>query len=244
MSRTLSISRLSCAAVAAMLLATSVASANNVVYSSTTYEVKPAHRTHTPNSGGHVFWLPGSGLPNGGNSTFLAKDAPLELLVEDHGPGGYVAYLTGTIQSVGDPTSMWDVDFVFHENDSRTPKRELHSSNYVENMGPIDPSIWIMFDIHEATFKGLGVNNGVEIDVAQKGLDRNYGFQLGDGANGKNLSYGMSGWLMYEYNDGTHRGDLNVDLCEKNDTPEIPTPAALPAGLAMLGLAVARRRRR
>lgn len=244
MSRTLSISRLLCAAVAAMLFATSVASANAVVYSSTTYEVKPAHKSHTPHSGGHVFWLPGDGIPNGGNSTFLAKDAPLELLVEDHGPGGYVAYLTGAIQSVGDSDSMWDVKFEFHENDSRTPKRELNSDNYSDNGGPIDPSTWIMFDIYEATFSGLGDNAGVVVDVAQKGLDRNYGFQLGDGANGKNLNFGMSGWIMYDYEQDTHRGDLNVDLCVKNDTPEIPTPAALPAGLAMLGLAVARRRRR
>lgn len=239
----LSKSSVSCAALAAVLLASSVASANAIVYSTTTYDVKPAHKTHTPYSGGHVFWLPGSGLPNGGNSTFLAKDAPLQLVVEDHGPGGFVAKLTGTIQSVGDATSMWDVDFLFQENDSRTPKRELHSSNYTDDGGTINSSTWIMFDIVSASFEGLGVNSGVTVDVAQKSLDRNYGFQLGYGANGKNLNYGMSGWIMYDYLQDTHRGDLNVDLCEKPETPEIPTPAALPAGLAMLGLALSRRRR-
>ena len=237
--------------------ATLLAVATSASMGATTYRAFAAENTgDSPYSGGHAFWLPGSGVPNGGSSTFLFVEDSGRLTISDDLT---TARLTGVISSVNDPTSTWAVDFNFMsgmdhdaytDGDGHTTprgttavgsaKRELHGNRYTNNGGTIDPTDWQFFYLDEdnATLTGLGDHDGTVLDFYQRPDGASYGdyaFQLGMGANGKNLNFGMSGWFGYT---GAHsgHGDINIDLVE------VPAPgtAAL-AGIA--GLAAFRRRR-
>ncbi len=189
-----------------------------------TYRVTEADRDSSVAnySGGHAFWLPDNGshtnIPNGNSSNFVFKNDSGRLNVSDDMTS---ARLTGTLQSVGKASSMWDVDIMFilgmdsatYSNDHIDPngnthdgkvKRELKSSQYVDNGGTIDPETWRYFYMDEsnATLTGSAGSGyeGTTLDLYQRPNGRDYGkyvFQMGEGANGKNLNLGLSGWLGY-----------------------------------------------
>ncbi len=246
-----------------------------------TYKVSAAERDRTASrsSGGHAFWLPdsryGNNIPNGRSSDFLFMNNSGRLHVSDDMTS---ARMTGTIQSVGNASSIWEVDINFilgmnydtYKDDHVDPngdthdgkaKRELRSSQYADNGGTIDPSSWKYFYMDEdnATLTGADGSgyDGVILDMFQRPNGRDYGkyvFQLGEGANGKNLNMGMSGWLGYNGDQKLDKksyygrcvkkrgyegyGDINVDLD--------PIPEPVSAGLATMGLGalVLRTRRR
>jgi len=189
-----------------------------------TYRVSAADRDASvaPYSGGHAFWLPdngsGTNIPNGNSSKFVFKNDSGLLTVSDDKTS---ARLTGTIQAVGKASSMWDVDIMFilgmdsatYKNDHVDPKgdthdgkvkRELYSHAYADNGGTVDPDTWRYFYMDEsnATLKGAAGSGyeGTTLDLYQRPNGADYGkyvFQLGEGASGKNLKMGMSGWLGY-----------------------------------------------
>jgi PEP-CTERM motif-containing protein len=237
--------------------------------------------------GGHSFWMPDnnshSNIPNGNSSKFVFMNDSGRLNVSDDMTS---ARMTGTIQSLGQSSSMWDVDIMFilgmgydtyadghadPNGDTRDgkAKRELKHNQYADHGGTVDPESWRYFYMDEgnATLTGAlgGGYEGTTLDLYQRPNGRGYGkyvFQMGEGANGKNLNMGLSGWLGYttaelgEEDDGgqswggwgnngpghdgyTGIGDINVDL--------EPIPEPISAGLAMMGLGaltVATRRRR
>lgn len=246
-----------------------------------TYKVSAAERDRTASrsDGGHAFWMPdsryGSHIPNGRSSDFLFMNDSGRLHVSDDMTS---ARMTGTIQSVGDASSIWEVDINFilgmnydtYKDDHVDPngdthdgraKKELRSSQYVSNGGTVDTSAWKYFYMDEdnATLTGADGSSydDVVLDMYQRPNGRDYGkyvFQLGEGANGKNLNMGMSGWLGYNGYQELDRksyysrcvkkrrfcgyGDINVDL--------EPVPEPISAGLATMGLGalVLRTRRR
>ncbi len=98
-----------------------------------------------------------------------------------------------------------------------SPKEELIPTAYVQNGGPVDPSLWHYYQAFHGTLTGQGSIAGAVIDVVNTGP----AFQVGLGANGKNIGWGASGWM-----DATVlslptigaqwpqmvMGDINVDL--------------------------------
>jgi len=216
--------------------------------------------SYGPNSGGHALWFPDSAnsVPNGNSPTFLFVD---DSGVLEFNNDLTEARMTGQIMSVSDPASVWEVDFSFILGMSHTEftdgaghanpeggtsfgqaKRELNSNAYANNGGPVDPSTWRFFDIDEgsSTLTGIGgAIDGVTLDITQRPGGADYGkfvFQVGVGANGKNINYGASTWFDYS-GQFSGRGDINIDL------KEIPTPGAAVIAMLAVGLTGARRRR-
>ncbi|NNM20290.1 MAG: hypothetical protein HKO55_03335 [Gammaproteobacteria bacterium] len=115
-----------------------------------------------------------------------------------------------------------------------SPKRELMSGAYSDNGGPVDTGTWYYYTGFSGTFDGIGALAGTTLIITQRGP----AFQIGFGANNKNLNFGASAWFWAEDAQGnSSRGDINIDMAV------VPIPAALQlmvSGLFALGLATRR----
>lgn len=120
-----------------------------------------------------------------------------------------------------------------------SPKKELLPSAYINNGGPVDPSTWHYYTSLTGTLLGTGVFTGAELSVAGTGP----AVQVGFGANGKNVEYGLSTWLQFtvvshpdvgpNFQLSTFDGDANLDLSESCDEcvfPAVSSPLALYSG--------------
>ena len=164
-----------------------------------------------PSSGGQAFWFPG-----------IVTD-----LVFTPNPGGFVingdgtAHLTGSVRSVSDPTKGFTVDVQFSgfttTAPSGSPKKELQSSAYSENGGPVNTATFAYFTAYTGTLTGTGSYAGAVITISRTGP----AFQIGVGANGKNINFGGSGWFLWTVTSQptsgnnlqtTGQGDINIDL--------------------------------
>jgi len=225
------------------------------------YSINPAEADQFGGNGGHTFWFPANGgaeIPNGGNTAFHFVD---NSGVINFSMDMTSATMTGQLASVGDPTSVWDVEIRFilgmNNADFTNPmghlnpnggtsfgeqKRELNSAAYSENGGPVDASMWRYYymDDDNATLTGVGgADDGEVLELSQRPGGNDYGrfvFQVGVGANGKNVNFGASTWFNYTGKYNGH-GDINIDL------KEIPTPGAASLAMISCGIAGARRRR-
>jgi hypothetical protein len=72
-----------------------------------------------------------------------------------------------------------------------SPKKELYDAMYVENGGVIDTDSWHYYLYTDGFLTGEVNMAGALLQVARMGP----AFQVGLGANGKNLKFGASGWL-------------------------------------------------
>ncbi len=173
----------------------------------------------------HAMWIPSIA------TDFLFADGA-EFIQFDDG----TAEMSGLLISASDPGKAFEVLVHFAGgmgplNESYpptdSPKKELHSSNYAENGGPIDTDTWYYYESVEGTLIGLNDFEGAILSIERAGP----AFQIGMGASGKNLNFGGSGWLVGETlsqpDDGPDlpetidRGDFNLDLntCPPEDDP-------------------------
>lgn len=76
---------------------------------------------------------------------------------------------------------------------SGSPVLALSASQYVQNGGPINPATWSYYTSFSGTLTGFGGYQGAVLTVTSSGPS----FQLGVGANGKNVSWGASGTFNY-----------------------------------------------
>ncbi len=174
-------------------------------------EGAPLDPTYGPTTGGQAFWFPG-----------IVTD-----LVFTPDPGSFIvnadgtARLTGTLRSVSDPTKIFTVDVQFSgltsTAPSGSPKKELQSSAYIENGGPINPATWLYFTSYTGTLTGAGTYAGAVITISRTGP----AFQMGVGADGKNIGFGGSGWFLWTVThqptsgsslQTTGQGDIDIDL--------------------------------
>jgi hypothetical protein len=165
-------------------------------------------------AGDAAFWLPG-----------IATDFDFEpgaRLVERRDG---TAALDGILASVASPSLRLavHVDFTNRVNPGGfgfvpvgSPKKELPASVYVENGGPIDTASWRYYLDFQGTLTGLGDLAGALYRIERRGP----AFQVGVGANGRNLRFGASGWITAEAlrppDNGstlpqTIAGDVNLD---------------------------------
>lgn len=252
-------SRILAAAAAAIVLS---GSAWALPATMTTYEATSAvsDSLHSGNHN-HSVWLPFfesvAGTPLNGNSEGSDFDFSPAGTFVDNGDG--TATLEGRIVSQVDSDYAFDVmfDFGVSAGPAGAPKKELKSSAYSENGGPIDTSTWEYFSLESATLTGAGSFSGVELLLAQYPVDGKYPAQVGFGANNKNGNFGLSVWFIAAITDGCtatdlcnaiqsaldarngQHGDVNIDL----------TPVPLPAGFLLFltgaaGLIASRRRKR
>ncbi|MBT8419112.1 MAG: VPLPA-CTERM sorting domain-containing protein [Silicimonas sp.] len=217
------------AMVAASFLTASAASAAS--YSATS----AFNDSYGPHGDGHSLYMHG-----------LSLDFESDGLFTD---SGSTASLSGTVSQNGGADGFF-VDLSFNSFTTPDPKLELTSNAYASNGGPVDPSTWSFWDLIEggvSSIIGFGAFSGWDFDVISKPVSEIYAFQSGDGANGKNVGFGLSGWLFLDgrtaFADSVnpcaqpasgmgHICDFNVDLAP------VPLPASallLLGGFAALG---------
>lgn len=202
-------------------------------------------------SGGHSVWLPFLSNIAGSDYDFV----PSGVFNVD----GNSATLKGKVFSDANDDYGFDVLFNFTRTTApNPPKKELKSSAYSNNGGPIDPSTWEFFTLDSASLSGLGLFSGVELLLSQYPTDGRYPAQVGYGANNKNGNYGLSVWFIASLanncdtdkvkvcavlankisRDKLLKGDVNIDLM----------PVPLPAGFLLFltgaaGLLASRKRK-
>ena len=203
-------------------------------------------------SSDHAVWIPN--IWGGSDFDFMPHG---EIVFDAAGN----AVLSGMITSQTKAGANFFVEFILSLRPgvgTSGPKKELKSSAYSNNGGPIDPSTWIYYDLVGGTITGKDSYDGVEFNVTERPAPGGkYPPQLGYGANNKNGHFGLSFWfnlsvsecdrgllgdychkLAWKERKGKLYGDVNIDL------KAVPLPAGFVLfGSGLLGLAFARRRK-
>ena len=156
------------------------------------------------------------------------------------------ARLTGLIARPGTPNEQFfvDIDFGGRLNSGEagypppmSPKTELKPAMYAVNGGPIDTNHFYYYTTTTGSLTGLRGLTGLRYAVTPMGA----AMQIGVGANGKNLTWGGSGWLNLDRTSAPQNsdfpqslvGDVNVDL--DGDENECARQADAQAGLGSNG---------
>jgi len=166
-----------------------------------------------------------AGKPPGRNQALWMKGISTNLIFSPD-PGSWVensdgtARLTGTLRSLTNTTSGFTIVLNLSGRTttvlSGSPKLDLDPSAYVANGGPLDPATWYYYANATGTLTGFGFWQGAALKLVPAGP----AFQVGVGANGKNLNYGGSAWfnwtITHQPTSGslptTGQADLNVDF--------------------------------
>lgn len=163
----------------------------------------------------HALWLPGIG------KDFIFDPLSGELIVRDDGS----AHLIGTAYRLSNANEGFEIDVVLSglagPFPSGSPKKELKSASYMNHGGPVDPYSWIFYTGLEGTLRGVGDLAGAVIEIVRTGS----AFQIGEGANGKNINLGASSWFRWKVIANppgrnlkrTGQGDFNLDIVDCED---------------------------
>ena len=162
-------------------------------------------------NGGHAFWMPkiGKNFVFADGGTFVEK-------------ANGTAKLTGIIHKRNKPRHAFKVKIHFRryrENppNNGSPKKELIPTAYVEQGGPVDTDTWYYYKNFQGTLKGIKRYKGAVIDIHRTGP----AFQIGEGASGKNINFGGSGWFKwkvlrhgdnFQFSKNKGHGDINIDI--------------------------------
>lgn len=166
-------------------------------------------------SGGHALWMPGIDTQ----------------LVFEPDPGTFTEYADGTATlsghavRAGDAGTGFDVSVTLsgytETAPAGSPKKELASGAYAENGGPVDTSTFTYYTTFSGTLTGFGNWAGASLTITRVGP----AFQVGEGANNKNVGFGASAWFTWQvtsqpnggYLQPTGQGDFNLDLGQCSD---------------------------
>lgn len=195
-----------------------------------TWEVVEAQSSAYNSSGGHAFWFPE--LVNGGKFVFDG-----DALFNEYDDG--TAHFFGSIVAANDANKKWDFDIWFDATQEGWggPKKELHSSAYIENGGTVDTDTWRYYDFSSTKQSTLSADTGAYTGQTLELSDYTngeYPVQVGYGANGKNTKMGLSTWFEYKGSQNSSpewNSDINVTL------KEIPEPTMSFLTLGLLGFA-------
>ncbi len=167
---------------------------------------------------GHALYMPGIGLD------FVLE--PGAVLIERTNG---TALLQGVFARSSNPGQRFAAHVEFDQRvdagesgypPAGSPKKELFASAYVEGGGPIDTNWWHYYLTTDGLLTGLTDFDGATIHLTRVGP----AFQVGLGANGKNLHYGASGWLDVEIVTqptsgptlgATSHADFNLDVADE-----------------------------
>ena len=165
----------------------------------------------------HALWLPG-----------IATDfyfVPAGQLVENADGTGLIS---GTVVSASDPGKCFTVDVQLSGRTSvappGSPKKDLLDCAYSQNGGPVDTSTWYYYTNYTGTLTGCGNLAGAVLTIVPTGP----ALQVGLGASGKNLHYGLSSWFNWTVTAQpdagpaiaiTGRGDFNLEIVDCVERP-------------------------
>jgi hypothetical protein len=169
-------------------------------------------------SGGHALYLPGFG------SGRFIFDPVGDFTQNANG----TASITGTIYDRNNPSLGFMVNAELSGATSAapagSPKKELGAAAYSANGGPVDPSTWTYYTGITGSLLGVGGYAGAVVSFTRVGP----AFQIGVGANGKNIHDGASSWFTWVVNHqpssggslpANGQGDFNLDLVSCDSTP-------------------------
>lgn len=132
------------------------------------------------------------------------------------------ASVTGTLQSTTDATDQWTVTLILGQ---AYTWEEWHAmgKTYKGEWWQVRDSYrdWTYYDLQSGTLTGVGRNAGETVSISNG--HKNFGFQLGEGANLDNSNYGMAGWFEYENRKGDEEDgyfSFDVDNCGLVAVPE------------------------
>jgi len=110
------------------------------------------------------------------------------------------AELFAEIASIANPDEQWTLSLLFDARvdtgdvgglPAGSPALRLANGAYAANGGPIDPTEWHYYAEVGGELRGIGPRAGARIALASASP----AIQIGEGANGSNLRFGMSGAL-------------------------------------------------
>ena len=174
--------------------------------------------------------------------------------------GGNSASLTGRITQKDNAARAFDIDISFSNVDDTTAAGLAGKCE----QGGCDTSGWHYFNLDTGMFTGVGDLLGLDLSLTQIPSDGSYPWQIGVGANSKNVNFGGAMWFEWEVEQNTsgvsvctsslncgndYHGDFNVNLSllpgtVPSDLPEPMSLSLMLAGLLALGGGMAARRRR
>ena len=169
--------------------------------------------------------------------------------------GGTSATLTGRIAQKGNAARAFDINLSFLKVDDTTA---VGLAGKCEQ-GGCDTSGWHYFDLDMGMFTGVGDLAGLDLNLTQIPTNGSYPWQIGFGANSKNVEFGGAMWFEWEVKQNTsgvsvctsslncgndYHGDFNVNLSLlPDDLPEPMSVSLMLAGLLALGGGMAARQR-
>lgn len=192
--------------------------------------------------GGHTLWLPGIGT----DFVFVGGGT-----LNQHADGS--AHILGLAASRSAPSRQFlvraELQGRVQPGDAShppagSPKLELDPTAYLSGGGTIDPKTWIYFEELQGELVGVADLEGARLAIERTGPS----FQLGFGANGKNLRYGASSWIALTVLDQPlagdplpafpSDGDFNFDLGRRalacvDEGAEDPLWSTLPGGFVL-----------
>ncbi|MEM8710872.1 MAG: hypothetical protein AAGG01_07965 [Planctomycetota bacterium] len=168
--------------------------------------------------GGHAFYLPGI------SHDFMFE--PGAAFVES---SDGTARMTGTLFSPTRDGWRFRADVAFSGRidpgqagypPSGSPKKELTPASFTEQGGAVDVGAWRYYETFAGDLVGMDELEGALVRVDRVGP----AFQIGLGADGKNLRFGGAGWISVDVIDQPttsvalpselQNGDINVDFTE------------------------------
>ncbi len=149
---------------------------------------------------------------------------------EEYGNG--TARLIGTAYRMSDPSTAYEMIVSLtgrvQSPPSKSPVLELKPSAYSSQGGAIDPSSWYYYKRWGGILIGKRARIGEMLPIG----DTLYALQIGDGAQGRNASFGASGGFAYGPQPTRNTGHLKIGLAicspPPSPTPSSPTPQATP----------------
>jgi len=209
----------------------------------------------------HALWMPG--LENGvGNDFIFTAATGLGTFTEN---ANGMATLTGMVVSETHSDRGWNLNVTLKGRTtnalSGSPKKELTAASYSGNGGPVDTATWHYYGEGNgaSTFmgsfigllEGKGLYDGATLGLTGFGAN----FQVGEGANGKNIDLGGSGWFTWivrdqptntniMLNNSPNHGDFNLYFGNDPGTTQTPEPSTIVLlGSGLAGLAWFRMRK-
>lgn len=168
----------------------------------------------------HAVWLPGIG------TDFVFTPAPGSFVENLDG----TALLTGTIAKSSNPSQGFEVVVNLSGRTSvappGSPKKDLKDCAYDEDGGPVDTDTWYYYPTYTGTLTGTGDYAGAVLTIIPTGP----AFQVGLGANNKNIKFGASSWFIWTVATQptvgaalpvTGQGDFNIEI---GDCPSLTAP--------------------
>jgi hypothetical protein len=239
--------------------------ASSFAMTMTRYDAKPANVNplYTNNPGGFTFTF---GKEGEAETFVFSQDFSGCAAGGANCEPGYLTQLVepGTATLKGDAWSLQSADRGFHIDIQLSglatiggvgsPKKELLDTAYSTFGGPVDPDKWNYYTSAVGSLTGFGTYAGYAVAISNFGPP----FQIGEGANGKNIDFGGSGWFEVKSSnappaDAPHLmvgsiGDGNITLTNAvtviDPNTTVPEPATLLLfGSALIGMAWYRRRK-